>query len=229
MRCDRSTEPHQPILLINTRARRRFEGDYGVGVLASIHETFGKDEEVGAKLKNFQNAMGSAVKLATTAEAQTFSKVDDGTTRVVSVSHKEVDPDAPRSELMQTPAGLEAAEAMQKKQLAVARQMAVMQQDVLAQLLSWNEEEREEQLKYAKQTHEDFVRQVREIEDVQERANLMLTVNPEVQRTLVVHKVWEEMKRTNGGVAPSIKMNKDFVPPKAGAGGGCDNPNHASK
>ena len=99
----------------------------------------------------------------------------------------------------------------QAEQFAKARQMAQMSQDILAQLLSWKESERNEHLKHAQATHDDFVSQVMAITDVKARAEFMLTVNPAVQRTLLVHKVWEEMKAQNGGKAPEIKMNEDFA------------------
>ena len=185
-----------------------FDADYGVSALASIRDEYSADADVMKKLQTFQDAMKVAVQSAAADDSKKWSKSNDGTTKVLSVSHKELDGDAPPG--INTVDNIDMNERAQVVNLAKAKQIAVLQQDILAQLLTWSEEERDEQLKFAKQTHDEFVSQVMSIESTEERTQFMLTVNPEVQRTLLVHKVWEDMCKTNGGKPPSIKMNKEF-------------------
>ena len=48
----------------------------------------------------------------------------------------------------------------QKRQLAMARQAAALQQELLARLLSMDEKTRSETLEDAKRSHDDFLREV---------------------------------------------------------------------
>ncbi|GMH51019.1 hypothetical protein TrRE_jg7958 [Triparma retinervis] len=206
------------------------QGDFGVSQLGIARTTFAGDNEVLKKLDTFIERMakaGSDVlefygEGGVSSLADKVSMQDDGTTRVVKVSHKEVDTSAPAADR----GDVEMKEREQRKQINMARQMAVMQQDILAELLSWDEEERKEQLQFCKQIRDEFVQQAMSVPPAQ-RAEFMTTVNPDLQRRLIMLKLWDEMVAKNGGVAPDIKKAKGANPPvdkiegsEGGEGGG---------
>ena len=182
-----------------------------------MRTTFAGDEEVLQKLDTFVERMAKAGRdvLKFYEEGRSMGSLadkvpmqDDGTTRVVKVSHKEVDSDAPSAQK----GNIEMKEREERKQMDMARQMAVMQQDILAELLSWDEEERKEQLAFCKQVRDEFVQQAMSVPPAQ-RAAFMTTVNPDLQRKLIMLKLWDDMVARNGGVAPEIKKTKGANPP----------------
>jgi len=195
------------------------DGDYGTDQLAMVRSTFAGDEVVLQKLDSFIQRMqraGSDI-LAFFGEdnsgVTSGGKVDlqdDGTTRVLHVSHKEIDLDDPAARNFG--GNMEMTEREQKKQFEVARQMAVMQQDILAELLSWDETERKEQLEFCRQVRNEFVQQAMTV-NPEERAAFMTTVNPDLQRKLIMLKLWDEMVARNGGKEPEIKKAKGANPP----------------
>jgi hypothetical protein len=188
-----------------------YDADYGVAVLGTVREVYGQDTLVMERIKVFQDSMKMAVDKVVGAEGKSYSRVDDGTTKVISVKHSQPNGDVDDSG-KGAPSGNDDMDGRgQREALAKAKQMAVLQQDILAQLLSWSAEERQEQVAYAETVHRDFVAQAMAIESIEERKEFLLTVNPDVQRTLILYKVWEDMKASNGGKAPEIQMNKDFV------------------
>ncbi len=178
------------------------EADFGVSQLGQLRENFSGDEEVMARLEAFVKSMGDASSRACKG-AETMGKIehDDGVTRVASVKHTEIDPEAPadRGEIRG-----EMREREQKRELAAAREMAAVQQGILAELLKMDEDERNEVVAKAEIAHIEFVRRTNEIEDVGEKVLFMRTIDSGLQKQLIQFRLWQEMIKNNGGVPPQI-------------------------
>jgi len=130
---------------------------------------------------------------------------DDGVTKVISVKLTEVgDGDEGSSAPPQHEQMSQVAEEEQKRQLDMARQAAALQQNILAELLSLSEGERADALKEAKTAHDEFLTKALATPMGPERVAFMQNLDPMLQRKLIMHKMWEQMLKNNGGVAPVI-------------------------
>lgn len=135
---------------------------------------------------------------------------EGGCTRVVSVkfSEKEVDPttfsssDAAASG---PPRMEEHVEETQKQNLEMARQAASLQQGILEDLLSMEENERTKIVQEAKQVHNSFMAKALEIPIGPERVQFLQSLTGEKQRLLVIYKLWENILAQNGGKPPQAQ------------------------
>lgn len=135
-----------------------------------------------------------------------------GNTRVVSVQYSEfeVTPDgkqvatggsnAPHAATMEA----QMTEEEQKKQIRLASEAAVMQQEILGELLSLPEHERRNRLEEAEQVSQEFMAQVVTLPPGQERIDFLRSVDPLTSRKLAMHKIWAGLLQANGGLPPQL-------------------------
>lgn len=181
---------------------------------ASMQKIFFPDEdgndseEVDADLQelfgNFLTATATAANKAASASSSSFpTQIDalsDGQTRVISVQHSE------RTISGEAASGLSAmtkdagplAQSMeehdderQRRQLAMARQAATLQQGLLNELHGMDEIEREKLLAEAKDAHLSFLKQASELPIGKERLHYLQSIDSDTQRLLAIHKLWE--------------------------------------
>lgn len=182
---------------------------------ASDGNEFDGDMQVHQMFANLGTMMNSAITNATMeiTNPKLSDQDEGGHTRVVSVNYAEkiVEPGewnpnqsigAPMANSMQD------ATEEQKKQLMMAREAAAMQQAVLAELLQMGEDDRERKLKVAKQEHDKFLKKVMELPPGHERVEFMRSVDPETNRLLLMHKLWDHMLQANGGKPPHVHYRK---------------------
>jgi hypothetical protein len=94
-------------------------------------------------------------------------------------------------------------EEFQKQQLRMASQATVLQQELLEQLQSMNEQDRDQLLEQAAQVSHDFLQQATNLPPGQERISFLRSINPETSRLLAMHKLWSTtMLEQNGGKPP---------------------------
>ena len=184
------------------------EKDFGAVELNQIRVRYASDVELLSKVEEFTAQMEKSLKEfignATDHAGGTDAVRGDGTTRVVSVSHTStVDPAVPKAQVNK-----EREEGKQRADFAMAKRAANLQQDILAELLSLEVDERREMLEEARVTHETVIRQVMELKDFGERAQFMQLLSPDSQRRMICHKMWEQMVQQNGGVEPVIERSE---------------------
>lgn len=124
---------------------------------------------------------------------------EGGCTKVVSVKYSEFDDDDPKhiSSVME-----EHVEQQQMHELKVARQAASLQQSILGELLTMEEEEREQMLLKAKKSHDSFMEKASKVPIGPERVQFLRTVSEDTQQMLLMHKLWEKMLAGHKGEAP---------------------------
>lgn len=165
----------------------------------------GPDTELQESFGNFLTATATAANKAASTSSSSFptSQIDalsDGQTRVISVQHSE------RTISGEAAGGLSAvtkdagplAQSMeehdddrQRRQLALARQAAALQQGLLNELHGMDEVEREKLLVEAKDAHLSFLKQVSELPIGEERLHYLQSIDADTQRLLAIHKLWE--------------------------------------
>lgn len=146
-------------------------------------------------LLTVQEAVKDAVKNNLEQHTQTLSdQKDGGVTRVVGVKYTEREirndgisgeEEAPMNQRME-----EQNEETQRSQLQMAQKAALLQQSLLDQLLEMGEEERERYLQDAKEAHESFLREA-VLLPPSERVAFMQNMSAELQKKLLMYKVWE--------------------------------------
>ena len=180
----------------------------GLESLNGVHKTFGEDQDIQNKLRQFAEAMTTVVKISSQGSIQGISENEDGVTKVISVTYKEVgDGDEGEGEGGGAPEMMgmsQIKEEEQRKQLEMARKAAGLQQQLLGMLLGMEEVEREVLLNDAKKCHNEFVEKALAIETGPERVVFMQTLSAELQQKLIMHKMWESMLEKNGGVPPVV-------------------------
>jgi hypothetical protein len=138
---------------------------------------------------------------------------DDGVTRVVAVEYSEKIIDE-TGKIVETSSqlGPVASQVMeqqtaqqQQQQFEVARQAAALQQEILGQLFSLSEEDREEELAEAAKAEQDFLAKAMAIPAGPERIDFLRSVAPETQRLMVMHKLWQGMLAAHGGKPPRMR------------------------
>ena len=164
----------------------------------------GPDSELQESFGNFLTATATAANKAASASSSSFpTQIDalsDGQTRVISVQHSE------RTISEEAAGGLSAvtkdagplAQSMeehdderQRRQLAIARQAAALQQGLLNELHGMDEIEREKLLAEARDAHLSFLKQVSELPIGEERLHYLQSIDSDTQRLLAIHKLWE--------------------------------------
>ena len=139
-----------------------------------------------------------------------------GNTRVVSVQYSEFEVDqhgnkiesknnAPEQTIDER---RELTKEDQKRQLRMASEAAILQQTILAELLSMDEDQRNCTLKEASDASLKFMQEVMALPMGQERIDFLRSVDPETSRKLAMHKLWEGMLQANGGKPPKIVPRK---------------------
>jgi hypothetical protein len=175
---------------------------------------YGGDAEVLLKLESFEREMRGAISLAcqgggwsqaSSGDAKDGKMQDDGTTRVMSVKHSADIEGIPKKQQAMND---ETAEAARKTEFEMARRAATLQQDILAELLSFDDEERTEVMEECKDAHDTLMKNVVSLTTPTQRAEFMQTIGHDVQRKLVMYKMWEAMVQKNGGKEPVINRDQ---------------------
>ena len=81
-------------------------------------------------------------------------------------------------------------EERQRNQLQMAQKASQLQQSIMQQLLDMDEEKRRECLMDARNVHEKFLQDALALPP-QERIPFMQNVQPDVQKKLLMYKLWE--------------------------------------
>jgi hypothetical protein len=89
---------------------------------------------------------------------------------------------------------------VQKQQLRMASQAAVLQQELLGQLLNMKEHDRDHLLEQATKVTQDFLQHASSLTPGPERISFLQSVDPETSRLLAMHKLWSTQQ--NGDKAP---------------------------
>ena len=161
---------------------------------AELQESFGKFLTATATAAN------KAASVSFAPSSSQISALSDGQTRVISVQHSE------RTISGEAFGGMSAAtkdagplaqsmeehdDERQRRQLAMARQAAALQQGLLNELRGMDEIEREKLLAEAKDAHLSFLKQVSELPIGEERLHYLQSIDCDTQRLLAIHKLWE--------------------------------------
>ena len=160
------------------------------------------DAELQEAFGNFLNATATAANKAaiTSSSALQASTLSDGKTRVVSVQHSErtVSGEAVGGMSAITNDAVPLAQSMeehdderQRRQLAMARKAAALQQGLLNEVHAMEEIEREKILADAKDAHLSFLMRVSELPIGEERVHFLQSIDSDTQRLLAIHKLWE--------------------------------------
>jgi hypothetical protein len=149
-------------------------------------------------------------------QAQLLSDIDEGgTTRVVSVSYSEYDisPDgtkqptgnhAPTGQLSSTIDSQRMTEEEKKRQIRLASEAAMLQQEILGQLLNMSEHERNDQLQEAERVSEEFMKRAMQLPPGQERIDFLRSIDPHTSKQLAMHNLWKGTLDANGGRPPKM-------------------------
>ena len=139
-----------------------------------------------------------------------------GNTRVVSVQYSEFEVDQNGTKIESKNNAPEKniderqhlTEEDQKRQLRMASEAAIMQQSILGELLSMDEDKRNHALWEASEASSKFMKEVMALPMGQERIDYLRSIDPLTSRKLAMHKLWEGMLQANGGKPPKM------APPK---------------
>jgi hypothetical protein len=138
-----------------------------------------------------------------------------GNTRVVSVQYSEFEmtPDGRKLTSDGISAVTEApwastmehtSEEERKRQIRLASEAAVLQQEILGELLRLPEHERNNRLEEAERVSQEFTTQVMTLPPGPDRIAFLQSVDPLTSRQLAMHKLWKGMLQANGGKAPQM-------------------------
>jgi hypothetical protein len=161
------------------------------------------DEELEGALASFVITMQDAATKAMDADSDLHQGLTDkdegGVTKVISVKYSEKtvmrnangqeiadNTDAPTHAKME-----QQSEENQKEQLKVASQAASMQQSILNEILSMEEEERNEQLIRARKAHEIFIQEAMSLPPGPQRVHFFQNMSSSQQKLMLIHKLWE--------------------------------------
>jgi len=180
------------------------------------------DNEVMVLFQQLVEQMQNAIRTAT---LQVKSKQDTqllndlgkgGNTRVVSVQYSEFEVDQTGAKVESKNNAPEAriderqqlTEEEQKNQLRLASEAAILQQTILGELLSMDEDEREHTLKEAAEASRIFMEEAMALPMGQERIDYLRSIDAATSRKLAMHKLWDGMLRANGGKPPKMVPQK---------------------
>jgi len=144
-----------------------------------------------------------------------------GTTRVVSVQHSEFEVDqhgnkiessanvnnAPERGRVDERRGL-LTEDEKKRQLRMASEANVLQQNILGELFAMDEPERARVLDEAARASRKFTEEAMALPPGQDRIDFLRSVDPATSRKLLMHKIWSGMLQANGGKPPKMASAK---------------------
>lgn len=147
---------------------------------------------------------------------------EGGCTRVVSVNFSEFEID-PTASVTTAPGAINTStvaaaapimdemqqrvDEKQRRELEIARQAAELQQGILGELLTMEEQDRTDTLALAKETHDSFMLKVTELPVGPERVQFLQSISGEKQRLLVMHKLWEKLLKDHDGMPPTIRRD----------------------
>lgn len=187
-----------------------------IGNLLSKNPSTDEEIDVFEKLNSFVSSMKVALQNAAAPTELLSDENEGGCTRVLSVNYSEFefDPSAPTgptpdSNSLSINRMQEHDEEEQRRQLHMAQQAASLQQGILGELLSMEEEEREETLALAKETHDSFLKRAMQLPIGPERVQYLQTMDSDEQRLMVMHKLWEKLLAENGGEPPRIRRDEN--------------------
>jgi len=180
------------------------------------------DNEVMILFQQLVEQMQNAIRTAT---LQVKSKQDTqllndlgkgGNTRVVSVQYSEYEVDQTGAKVESKNNAPEAriderqqlTEEEQKNQLRLASEAAILQQTILGELLSMDEDEREHTLKEAAEASRIFMEEAMALPMGQERIDYLRSIDAATSRKLAMYKLWDGMLRANGGKPPKMVPQK---------------------
>ena len=180
------------------------------------HSEFAQDRELVHAFMDLLQTMNQVVAEASMHAQQAalgqFSDIHQGgVTRVVSVSASEkIVGGDDTVESVSGPVMGETihAEEQQRAELEMAKRAATMQQEILGQLLAMRGEERTENLERAKRCVDEFIQKAMSVPPGPERIAIMQGMDPETQRYMAMHKIWESVVQSNGGKEPIINFRK---------------------
>ena len=155
------------------------------------------DTDIIALQRTLQSFI-SCMQMVSTNYTNQVTKSNDGTTRVVSVSHCE-------KIIHSTNKGNEEVNAsgngppirhsihqeeQQKEQMEMAKKAASLQQSILSSFQRMSKEERELELEKAKKVHTNFLSTAMKLPPGPERVNYLQSVDQPTQRLLIIHKLY---------------------------------------
>jgi len=182
------------------------------------------DDEVMVLFQHLVEQMTTAIRTATlhVRSMQEVELLNDlgkgGNTRVVSVQYSEFDVDhngakiesknnnAPEERIDERQQQL--TEEEKKQQLRMATEAAILQQTILGELLTMDEDERNHVLNEAAETGQKFMEEAMALPTGQERVAFLRSVDTETSRQLAMHKLWNGMLQANGGNPPKMVSQK---------------------
>ena len=162
-------------------------------------ESMMSNETLRERLAEYQSILTVAATNASIDDLGGSDIVDDGTTRVVGVSYSEKIFTVPGASLggvqeksAAAPSSNEIAEhkhSEQRKQLDIAHQTSLLQQQIWSEFLELSCDEQERTLQEARSAQKDFLFRMQNTPPGQERVLLMQSMSPTVQKQLVLCKL----------------------------------------
>jgi hypothetical protein len=149
---------------------------------------FSDDQELSDTFTLTMTAMSEALRNATTQASVTqFSDIDKGgVTRVVGIDYlDDVDARSPQRQAI-----VEQDEEQQRQFLRMASQTASLQQEILQELMSLNEQERTARITEAKRVSEDILHRIMQ-EAPSQRIQILTSIDEPTKRLMAMHKLWE--------------------------------------
>lgn len=132
----------------------------------------------------------------------TFSDQEEGgVTRIVSIRHsektlnKDGELESAEGEAPSNTSMGQRSEEQMKQEFAMAQQASLLQKEILEELKSMSDEDREKKLKEAKMVHEIFMKEALEKPPGPERVQFLQTVGSGKQKMLLMHKLWSVMSQ----------------------------------
>lgn len=151
-----------------------------------------------------------------------------GNTRVVSVQYSEFEmtpdgqklstegqmatsTDAPGASVMEEShtQQQQLSEEEQKRQIRLASEASMLQQEILGELLRLPEHERNNRLQEAEVVSQKFMQEVIALPPGPDRLAFLQSVDPTTSRQLAMHKLWNGMLQANGGKLPKLAAKCD--------------------
>lgn len=93
----------------------------------------------------------------------------------------------------------------QEQQFRLAQQASALQQEILGELLSLRDEEREAKLTLAQEATDSVLQKAMERPPGPERVAVLTSIDPATQRLMAMHKLWVGMLAANGGKPPQLR------------------------
>lgn len=184
---------------------------------------FADDVELMTLFAKMSSHMDVAITNATLqATSDVFLSDHDqgGCTRVVSVKYSEIVVDPSSGQEMADESSGSATESfpptsqrmeqqrenIQTQQHHLAKESAKLHQEILGQLFTMRDEDRDATLAQAKSAAIDFTERLASIEDPKDRISFLESLDDKTQRLLIIDKIWSSMLAENGGQPPKMHL-----------------------